>query len=533
MSNVSYLLAFYVRTLAESTIRSAPSLGHHKTDLSLMVRQLVAAGGTAYFQLIGRDSFGNLANLSHELSLGVIEYIHGEALLNDNAAPVSPSSLEGRGGGLIVLQQSAAPPTADVSGFNAPCCSNACGPSVHLVASYTRAGVVRADVGILKSGGLMATYYVGDLYGQHRHHVSRVDLDPSALDASLAGFDFAGNLSFSWPWRSFLPRPISPEYSTVETASVEASSSGSGESLVQSTGWRAWSPEALCDCSVGGCCSPSFSVRWAGWWRPGTQGPCFNMTAVLRCPGDRLRLWLDTTLLIDQWHSLSSFSPALRATRQLQPGGAVLYSLKVEYKHMIGDQGLKLAWANCSDSRASASGAQVLSAQNGSLLWLARVPGPQTGVTARIHPASPAASTSTVRGDGITLTTAGVSSRFRLTVRDVWHNLAVAPANLAHPGAQARDTSVDASEEGRQAPALAPFAILVQPAEGSTTPVSLLPVLVSVQGEPTEAQDGRGAVWSANSGHVTRAGLHNMHVSLVSCALGLSATYYNHSNLTR
>lgn len=475
---------------------------------------VVAAGGTAYFQLIGRDSFGNLANLSHELSLGVIEYMHGEALLHDLVAPVSPSSLEERGG-LIVLQQSAAAPTADASCVNAPCSStcssNASSPSVHLVASYTRAGVVRADVGILKSGGLMATYYVGDLDGQHRHHISRVDLDPSALDTSL--FDFAGNLSFSWPWHSFLP------------------SRGRGESLVQSTGWRAWSPAALCDCSVGGCCSPSFSVRWAGWWRPGTQGPCFNMTAVLRSPGDRLRLWLDATLLIDEWHSLSSFSPALRATRQLQHGGAALYSLKIEYKHFTGDQGLKLAWANCSDSGASASGAQVLSAQNGSLLWLARVPGPQTGVTARIHHASPAASTSTVEGSGLTLTTAGVSSRFRLTVRDVWHNLA--PANLAHPAAQARDTSADASEEGRQAPALAPFAILVQPAEGITTTASSRPLLASVQGEPTEAQDGRGAVWSADSGHVTRAGLHSMHVSLVSCALGLSATYYNHSNLTR
>ena len=99
--------------------------------------------------------------------------------------------------------------------------------------------------------------------------------------------------------------------------------------------------------------------------------------------------------------------------------------------------------------------------------------------------------------------------------------------------AQARDTSADASEEGRQAPALAPFAILVQPAEGITTTASSRPLLASVQGEPTEAQDGRGAVWSADSGHVTRAGLHSMHVSLVSCALGLSATYYNHSNLTR
>lgn len=419
-----------------------------------------------------------------------------------------------------MLEQSAAPPTQDALRFHAPCSSNAwsanLSSSVHLIGSYTKAGLVRADIGILRSGGLMATYYVGDLEGEHRHHISRVDLGSRASHGQ--DFHFAGNLSSAWPWRSFSPLRVDspPATSTVEHVSAGA------VSLTESTGWRAWSPEALCDCSAGGCCSPSFSTRWTGWWRPGTEGTCFNVTAVLPSPGDRVRLWLDAALMIDQWSSLSSTAPALGATRKFESGGA-LYGLKVEYKHFTGDQGLKLTWANCSGVGAAAE--QTLSAHNGSLLWLAQVPGPQTGVTARIHPGPPAALTSTAAGAGLTQATAGISSRFSLTIRDAFRNLASLtslPAKPAFPAVQASEQNAEAGQT------LSPLRILVHAAGGSTTPVALLPLWA---GSQTTAV--HGALWSGDSGHVTRAGLHSLHVSLASCAQGLAATYYNYSNLTR
>jgi hypothetical protein len=128
-----------------------------------------------------------------------------------------------------------------------------------------------------------------------------------------------------------------------------AGDGSSGWPFDESGGWKYGVPDPLCDCSAAGCCSPTFSVRWEGWWRPRTEGLDFNITAHVRGADERVRVWLDNKLLIDAWESLSSLALTTQASGRPETGGA-LYNLKVEYKQFTGEQGLKLTWSNSSST---------------------------------------------------------------------------------------------------------------------------------------------------------------------------------------
>ena len=58
-----------------------------------------------------------------------------------------------------------------------------------------------------------------------------------------------------------------------------------------------------------------------------------------------------------------------------------------------------------------------------------------------------------------------------------------------------------------------------------------VPSLLRARRHDTQ-QKAASNVWAVDAGKITRAGVHALEVSLVSCTNGLAATYYDHENLT-
>jgi hypothetical protein len=81
-----------------------------------------------------------------------------------------------------------------------------------------------------------------------------------------------------------------------------------------------------------------FSVRWTGFVLPAAAGE-HTFHATLKGADERVKVWIDNSLLIDQWSSLGALTPA--ATY-----GALsttsYYSLSAEYKQEEGDRQIKV-----------------------------------------------------------------------------------------------------------------------------------------------------------------------------------------------
>ena len=480
---------------------------------------VLTAGGTAAFTLVARDSFGNLGALSDVHLVGSLDYFSATGSTNDGAVIGNGVDRHAGGEGLAILQQSAAGSAShdwDVLNASTPDRTSASAQSARqLHGTYTRAGSVEVGIGFLTGPGLMATYYIGDLQGHHRHHISRVDL------RSGSPFSLSGNVTSGWPWKKFVDPPVaasSPPKLSTGLSTSPTSVYGDAQSLADSAGSGAWVPEDLCDCAAGGCCSPSFSVRWKGWWRPVGRGPLFNVSARLGGVGERVRLWLDNRLLIDAWTSLEDTALTAAHVSATVPLGRALHSLQIEYKHFDGAQGFTLFWSN---SSASEGASRVVSSADDTLLWQSSVPGSQACTPSLVLHAPPCSAACSLSGSGLTLATAGIASNFRMTSFDAFGNLAPSSskqatgAEVAGWGAAGVKSSSSARSEQ--------FRVWLRPVSGDPSH----PVRLHVSAVSDTRLGVPGAEWQADSGEVTRAGSHTLHVSLVSCQHGLLATYYD------
>ncbi len=152
----------------------------------------------------------------------------------------------------------------------------------------TTAGFCSLHAGVAYIGGLFATYYSGEIEENIPERIS--------IDSSI---DFSGfGTNAAWPMLA---------------------------------------TNALCSCAIGDCCRAAFSVRWAGLLQ--TQAPTVNtFSAKISSTDDRVRLWIDNLLLIDQWNSLAA--PNIPFTYIFRTNHSV--AVKVEYKQYNSGRGISI-----------------------------------------------------------------------------------------------------------------------------------------------------------------------------------------------
>jgi len=149
----------------------------------------------------------------------------------------------------------------------------------------------------------------------------------------------------------------------------------------------------------------SYTVRWSGLFRPlvtttHTFTPYGSAAAT-----DRVKLWIDSKLIVDQWNSLAGLTPA--ATLSF-PVAHEYYELQMYYQTfaLSGLGGLK------------SNGTVIGSDQ---LFMSMHVMGSPFTVTTEPAPADFA--TSIMYGEGLTIATAGLQSEFTVQVKDEFNNL--------------------------------------------------------------------------------------------------------------
>ena len=154
----------------------------------------------------------------------------------------------------------------------------------------------------------------------------------------------------------------------------------------------------------------AYTVRWSSLFRPReTTTHTFTPTGLLSA--DRVRLWLDTKLLIDQWHSLASISPA--ATLSF-PLADEYYDLEMYYRSSQASSSFSL-------NVASSSLTNPATIDSSRLYMSSHVVGSPFTVTTM--PAATDFSASIIYGEGLTIATAGVPASFTVQVKDSFLNL--------------------------------------------------------------------------------------------------------------
>ena len=155
-----------------------------------------------------------------------------------------------------------------------------------------------------------------------------------------------------------------------------------------------------------------FSVRWSGFFRP-YHAQLYTVYAGVSSADDRIRVWIDSSLVVDMWLKLSGKD--VSATVKIA-GGTVLSNVVVEYKHSTGAMGASLRWYDTVTTSDNLPEIQFMYHQVSDLISklfdLTVVAGPIC------------AATSSIRGSGLTIATAGQESLFTIVPRDHFHNLA-------------------------------------------------------------------------------------------------------------
>jgi hypothetical protein len=159
-----------------------------------------------------------------------------------------------------------------------------------------------------------------------------------------------------------------------------------------------------------------FGVRWAGFIQPPGPGE-YALYANLGQGSERVKLWVDNKLVIDQWTSLVSTSAS--GTLQFADAYDSLYHIRVEYKQhsttpsSLSAAQMSLQWESPPNTGTNTPKALVASDKLYSASMLASLP-------MLISPAKAAASTSVLMS--MSLGTAGTPSSFTIIVRDVYGN---------------------------------------------------------------------------------------------------------------
>ena len=224
-----------------------------------------------------------------------------------------------------------------------------------------------------------------------------------------------------------------------------------------------------------------FSVRWAGFVQAPSNG-VYTFTSVINSADERLKLWVDNSILIDQWSSLKDLDVSGTIATWVQDK---YYSVEIQYREEVAAQSMLLKWTVPSASSVKIPSTHLFSAYHAEA----------SPRTLRLFPDVPCASTSTSSGTGLSLVTAGVPASFTVTVRDRYGNL--------------RQTQHD------EALGYA-FKSYVR-----------IQGLRTVQPNHTDAADG----FQRCAYNVTTAGSHTLY-TFIAHAGGLHATYYDAANFS-
>ncbi len=152
-----------------------------------------------------------------------------------------------------------------------------------------------------------------------------------------------------------------------------------------------------------------FSVRFDGALKPVLRTG-YKIKVTVKDPSDRIRVWLDNSLIINQWNSLAAIAAETDASMTL---AGAHYDLTIMYKHVqvgIGF-GCRLEWKASSDASFALIPSTHLYQRSSSEVH-----------TFSIRPAAASHAASTATGVGLTLATAGLRSRFTISARDEYGN---------------------------------------------------------------------------------------------------------------
>ena len=167
----------------------------------------------------------------------------------------------------------------------------------------------------------------------------------------------------------------------------------------------------------------SFSVRWAGLiqlyddvWD--TSFTVFTFEAAIAETDERVKLWVDNSLIIDRWETYDYLSATIfSATIGLR--NPYYYDLKMEYKQFGGSSAKAVLRWNCGTPGSPCQSMTVIPSSN--LFMLREISG-SPFPPHEVQPAPSCAARSTVRGIPLSLATAGIMDSFTIQASDEYDN---------------------------------------------------------------------------------------------------------------
>jgi hypothetical protein len=157
-----------------------------------------------------------------------------------------------------------------------------------------------------------------------------------------------------------------------------------------------------------------FGIRWTGYVTP--YLPQLHTFGLEVAESDeRVKLWVDEQLLVDQWNSIATIRP----TGTILVCAGTAYPIRIEYFNNKGTCAASLTW----ESNGKA-GNIVKRPIPGRFLHPVCEPFQGSPFSLRVEPGN-ADKYSVVTGTGLTIGTAGVSSNFIIAARDKLQNLGV------------------------------------------------------------------------------------------------------------
>ena len=157
--------------------------------------------------------------------------------------------------------------------------------------------------------------------------------------------------------------------------------------------------------------SSVYRARWSGFLRPNIFQVYSLYTSVL-ATSERVKLWVDNMLIIDQWTSLAA---TLRSATVLLSVGQVYFEFRLEYKHpnLTSISGLSLSWSSADTHDVAMEIVPSISFYVGFDIM-------GSPFTARCLQCSQCicSTASMVQGSALSVVTAGIRTTFRIFPRD-------------------------------------------------------------------------------------------------------------------
>ena len=261
------------------------------------------------------------------------------------------------------------------------------------------------------TGNLHPFAYIQTRAGSHTLLVSEI---PGGRATSYLAAVGTGLMATYYETSSFATPRNARDCRLVQGSSpqvYDTSSCDTGTATVGTTGLV--TPASLIDDGI-------FSVRWAGLVRMPATFATLTFQAKIGKAGvedERVKLWVDNSLLIDQWTSLAATDISAVVDANHHPAASSLYDIKVEYKNVVGgasdDSNLDIKWV-------TTTAALDQTIPSTSLFPHHAISGQPLRV--RVNPNVAFHRECEVYGNGLTLATAGVQATFAIQSKDAYNN---------------------------------------------------------------------------------------------------------------